>query len=72
MAEFIIEEDEHDVCHIKLRTVETTKIKASRDFLSEITNTDDDYDVKFGFTKDDWVIKLGKLQSIVIKLDVFS
>ena len=58
MAEFIIEEDEHDVCHIKLRTVETTKIKASRDFLSEITNTDDDYDVKFGFTKDDWVITI--------------
>jgi hypothetical protein len=24
------------------------------------------------FTKDDWVTKLGKLQSIVIKLDVFS
>ena len=61
MAEFIIEQDEHDVCHIKLKTVETNKIKASRDFLSEITNTDDDYDVKFGFTQRrlDYSIKEG-------------
>ena len=36
MAEFIIEQDEHDVCHIKLKTVETNKIKASRDFLTKL------------------------------------
>ena len=58
MAQFLIEEDEHDVCHIKLKTIESTKIRANRDFLTEITSTDDDYDVMFGYTADDWVISI--------------
>ena len=60
IAQFMIDEDEHDVCHIKLKTFETDKVKASRDFLSEITSTSKDFDIQFSTTKKEWKITKNK------------
>ena len=60
VAQFMIEEDEHDVCHIKLKTFESDKVKASRDFLSEITSTSKDFDIQFSTTKKEWKITKNK------------
>jgi len=56
-AQFYIEEDEHDVCHIKLKEIETSKINASRDFLTEVTDKGDDFDIKIDCSKTDWIIQ---------------
>ena len=60
VAQFMIEEDEHDVCHIKLKTFESDKFKASRDFLSEITSISKDFDIQFSTTKKEWKITKNK------------
>ena len=57
MAQFYIEEDEHDVCHIKLKQIETPKIKASRDFLTEITEKISNYDIDFSSSVTDWIVQ---------------
>lgn len=56
IAQFLIEEDEHDVCHIKVKEIESPKIKASRDFLAEITDKGNDYDIKIDSTITEWVV----------------
>ena len=65
IAQFIIHEDEHEVCHIKVRSLEVAKTKASRDFLSEITSTSKAYDILFSTTKNDW--KISKNAKLVLK-----
>lgn len=65
IAQFMIEEDEHDVCHIKLKTFESAKVKASRDFLSEITSTAKEFDIQFSTTKNEW--KITKRKALKVK-----
>jgi hypothetical protein len=65
IAQFMIEEDEHDVCHIKLKTFESAKVKASRDFLSEITSTAKEFDIQFSTTKKEW--KITKRKALKVK-----
>ena len=57
VAQFYIEEDEHDVCHIKLRTTETAKIKSDRDFLQEI-ETGEDADYLISYTDKNWYLTI--------------
>lgn len=48
---FYIEKDEHDVCHIRLKTFETVSIKSDKHFLSEIKKSNTtSYDIKIIFT----------------------
>lgn len=65
IAQFIIHEDEHDICHLRLRSLEVAKTNASRDFLSEITSTSTEYDILFSTTKKDW--KISKNAKVVLK-----
>jgi len=45
--QFYIEEDEHNVCHIKLKTFETATIKSEKDFLWEVEyNNSNSYNIK--------------------------
>lgn len=55
-GQFLIEEDEHGICHIKIKSIEDTKIKATRDFLSEIEKNTDDFDVHVSHKEDKWII----------------
>lgn len=58
-AQFYIEEDEHEVCHIKLRTTETEKIKSDRDFLQEV-DTGDDADFLLSYTDKKWCLTISE------------
>lgn len=62
-GQFYIEEDEHEVCHIKLRTTESEKIKSDRDFLQEIESSSDNADYVISYTDKDWrlTVKEGAL-----------
>lgn len=55
-GQFLVEEDEHGTCHIKLKTIEDVKIKAVKDFLTEIETNLDDFDVHVSHKQDKWVI----------------
>ena len=57
VAQFFIEEDEHDVCHIKLRTTDTAKIKSDRDFLQEI-DVGEDADYLISCTDKNWYLTI--------------
>lgn len=59
ISQFVIEEDEHEVCHIKLKTFEVSKINSAKDFLTEVTpSTANTWDIK---------VKLYKSNLTVIK-----
>lgn len=55
-GQFLIEEDEHGICHIKIKSIEDVKIKATRDFLSEIEKQLNDFDVHITYKKNKWII----------------
>ena len=60
VAQYYIEEDEHDVCHIKLKTIETTKIKSDRDFLQEIERKDLDADCVISYNNKEWILEINQ------------
>lgn len=62
IAQFMIEEDEHDVCHIKLKTIETATLKSNRDFLSEVTVESTPTDISFDYTTEHWVVEIGDIK----------
>jgi hypothetical protein len=57
-AQFYIEEDEHEVCHIKMQTTETEKIKSDRDFLQEIEEVDNEADYVVSYTDKQWILDI--------------
>lgn len=67
VAQFYIEEDEHDVCHIKLRTTETEKIKSDRDFLQEV-DTGNEADFLLSYTDKKWCLTIS--ENTVVKQNV--
>jgi hypothetical protein len=69
IAQFMIEEDEHDVCHIKLKTIETATLKSNRDFLSEVTHDTADADITFDYTDTEWAVIIN---NITIKQDIVA
>ena len=69
IAQFVIEEDEHDVCHIKLKTIETATLKSNRDFLSEVTHDTADADITFDYTDTEWAVIIN---NITIKQDIVA
>jgi len=53
----IIDEDEHEVCHIKLKTYDVSKINSSKDFLTEVTSsTANVWDIKLKLYKSNLTI----------------
>lgn len=58
IAQFFIEEDEHEVCHIKLRTTETVQIKSDRDFLQEIEAVEEEADYIVDYDTKNWVLEI--------------
>ena len=57
IGQFIIEEDEHNVCHIKLKTYDISKINSSTDFLTEVTSsTANVWDIKIKLYKSNLTI----------------
>ena len=59
VAQFTIEEDEHDVCHIKLKTFETSTVKTEKEFLTEILKGNaNSYDVKVSLNNKSFIVKL--------------
>tara|TARA_Y100000385_G_C13075032_1_gene630984 strand:- start:454 stop:1065 length:612 start_codon:yes stop_codon:yes gene_type:complete len=59
VAQFSIEKDEHDVCHIKLKTFETDTVKSEKEFLSQISKGNaKSYDVKVSLNKKSFTVTL--------------
>ena len=57
IGQFIIDEDEHEVCHIKLKTYDVSKINSSKDFLTEVTSsTANVWDIKLKLYKSNLTI----------------
>tara|TARA_B100000902_G_scaffold232722_1_gene220732 strand:- start:16483 stop:17088 length:606 start_codon:yes stop_codon:yes gene_type:complete len=57
IGQFVIQEDEHDVCHIKLKTHDVTTINSSTDFLTEVTSsTANVWDIKIKLYKSNLTI----------------
>jgi len=61
IGQFCIEEDEHNICHIKLKTYELPTINANKDFLTEINNsTTDVWDIKVKLYKSNLTVYKNK------------
>lgn len=72
ISQFVVVEDEHDVCHIELRKLEDVKIKSDRDFLYEVeSSTATDYDIKISYNKTEWIISLAEPKKLVNNLSFY-
>jgi hypothetical protein len=65
VGQFMIEEDEHGVCFIKIKETKQPKINVKTDFLTEITDTSIDCDVYITYTDTDWIVTL--LSDVTVK-----
>jgi hypothetical protein len=59
MGQFSIEKDEHDVCHIVLKTYEIDKVTTAGNFLTEVTSgAANVFDVKVSLTENDITVTI--------------
>ena len=65
IGQFMIEEDEHGVCFIKIKEVKQPKLDVKTDFLSEVTDTSIDCDVYITYTDTDWIVTI--LSDVTVK-----
>ena len=58
IAQFSIEQGEHDICHIKLKSVEKPTLKTDRDFLSEVDIDKANPDVTISYNSIEWTLTI--------------